>query len=92
MPLPLLFIGIAAATGVTGAGATVKAGIDQSHAKSINNNANLKIESAANRLDHLRKECGTSLQKLGEEKLFVLNHGIDEFLSNFKKIKNVNFS
>ena len=92
MPLPLLFIGIAAATGVTGAGATVKAGIDQSHAKSINNNANLKIENAANRLDHLRKECGTSLQKLGEEKLFVLNHGIDEFLSNFKKIKNVNFS
>lgn len=92
MPLPLLFIGIAAVTGVTGAGATVKAGVDQSHAKAINNNANQKIENAANRLDYLRKTCSTSLQKLGEEKVFVLNHGIDEFLSNFQKIKNVNFS
>lgn len=91
MPLPLVFIGIAAVTGVTGVGATVKAGVDQNHAKNINNNANQKIEETANKLDFLRKQCGESLQKLGEEKVFVLNNGINDFLTNFSKIKNVDF-
>ena len=40
MPIPFLFIGIAAVTGATGAGKTVKAGVDQSRAKKINANAN----------------------------------------------------
>ena len=92
MPLPLVFIGIAAVAGATGVGATVRAGEDQSHAKMINNNANQKIEFAANRLDYLRKQCGSSLQKLGEEKIFVLNNGIDDFLTYFSKIKNVDFT
>lgn len=92
MPLPLVFIGIAAVTGVTGVGATVKAGVDQSHAKDINNDANQRIENAAKRLDNLRKQCGDSLQSLGEEKVFVLNNGINEFITNFQKIKNVDFS
>lgn len=92
MPLPILFIGIAAVTGITGAGATAKAGIDQSKANSINNDANEKIESAGERLDIVRKQCGLSLQRLGEEKVFVLNNGISTFLENFQKIKNVDFS
>ena len=33
MPLPLLFIGIAAATGGLGVGKTIKAGIDVNNAK-----------------------------------------------------------
>lgn len=92
MPLPLVFIGIAAVSGATGAAATVKAGIDQSHAKDINNSANQRIEIAANRLNHLRKQCGEALRNLGEEKVFVLNNGITEFIANFQKIKNVEFS
>lgn len=92
MPLPLLFIGIAAVTGTTGAGATVKAGFDQAKAKGLNNEANRKIELAASRLDTLRKQCGDSLTDLGEAKLFVLNHSIDRFLSTFSKIKNADFS
>ena len=40
MPLPLLFIGIAAATGSVGVGKTIKAGIDSSVANRINKNAN----------------------------------------------------
>ena len=36
MPLPLLFIGIAAATGTVGIGKGVKAGIDNARADSIN--------------------------------------------------------
>ena len=42
MPLPLVFIGIAAVTGATGAVATVKAGVDQLHAKNINYDADQK--------------------------------------------------
>ena len=36
MPFPLLFIGIAAATGGLGVGKTIKAGIDANNAKKIN--------------------------------------------------------
>lgn len=37
MPLPLLFIGIAAVTGATGIGTTIKAGVDQAHAHLLTN-------------------------------------------------------
>ena len=91
MPLPILFIGIAAVTGATGVGATAKAGYDQIKAKGINNDANNKIELAATKLDILRKQCGESLNDLGELKIFVLNNGINRFLETFSKIKNVDF-
>lgn len=91
MPFPLIFIGIAAVTGATGIGKTIKAGIDQSQAKKINTDANERIENAANRLDILRKECGTALEDLGNEKIFVLNENMIIFLEDFRRIKNVDF-
>lgn len=91
MPLPLLFIGIAAVAGAAGIGKNIKAGVDQSHAKTINVGSNKRIENAANRLDNLRKQCGRSLQNLGEEKVFVLNGSIRSFLDSFEQIKNVDF-
>lgn len=92
MPLPLVFIGIAVATGATGAGATVKAGVDHSKAKKINTNTEERITYAANRLNDLRGQCGEALQHLGEEKLFVLSGSITSFLDSFSKIKNVDFA
>lgn len=92
MPLPLIFIGIAVATGVTGAGATVKAGVDHDKAKKINANAEERITQAANHLEVLRGQCGEALQGLGEEKLFVLKNSITSFLNTFTKIKNVDFT
>lgn len=92
MPLPLVFIGIAAVTGATGAGATVKAGVDHSKAKKINANSEERIAYAANRLNVLREQCGDALQNLGEEKLFVLSGSIAAFLDTFSKIKNVDFA
>ena len=80
MPLPLVFIGIAVVTGATGAGATVKAGVDHSKAKKINANTEERITYAANRLNILREQCGDALQHLGEEKLFVLSGSIASFL------------
>ncbi len=66
--------------------------MDQSHAISINKDANKRIEEAAKRLDVLRKQCGDVLRSLGEEKVFVLNNEINEFITFFRQIKNVDFS
>lgn len=91
MPLPLLFIGIAAVTGATGIGKTVKAGVDQSRAKALNTNSTERVKEAATRLDLLRRQCGASLEALGKEKVFVLNGSIKQFLDTFTQIKNVDF-
>lgn len=91
MPLPLLFIGIAAVTGTVGVGTTVKAGIDTKNAKKINLNANEIVNEATDRINAQRLACGNSLSSLGEEKMFVLNSNIASFLDTFTKIKNVDF-
>ena len=39
MPIPILFIGIAVATGAVGIGKTTKAGFDQYNAKKLANHA-----------------------------------------------------
>jgi hypothetical protein len=91
MPLPLLFIGLAAATGAFGIGKTVKAGIDTNNAKQINKSANEIVENSTDWLNAQRLACGRSLSQLGEQKLYVLNSTMTEFLDCFQKIKNVDF-
>lgn len=92
MPLPLLFIGIAAATGGLGIGKGIKAGVDASEAKKINKNANELVEEATEMLNKQRTACGNSLSHLGEEKVFVLNNSLAQFLNAFTQIKNVDFT
>lgn len=87
MPLPLLFIGVAAATGGLGAGKAIKAGVDASHAKRINRSANEIVETSTAQLNAQRFACGKALRQLGEEKLFVLNHSISAFLDTFSKLR-----
>lgn len=91
MPLPLLFIGLGAATAAAGVGKTVKAGMDNSKAKTINENANKRIESWSYKLDAARKQCGSALEHLGKEKISILNTSVKEFLESFEKLKNVDF-
>ena len=91
MPIPILFIGIAAITGATGIGKITKASIDQVRAKKLSCNSTERMESAARRLESLRQQCSNSLQTLGEEKLFVLHGGLSQFLTLFSQIKNVDF-
>lgn len=91
MPLPLLFIGIAAVTGVSGVSKTIGAAMDQSNAKKLNQNSDERIENAALRLEELRRQCGEALDNLGKEKIFVLDNNVKRFLDTFKKIKNVDF-
>lgn len=92
MPLPLLFIGVAAATGGLGIGKSIKAGVDAKQANDINKSANQLVEESTDMLNRQRLACGTSLSHLGEEKLFVLNNSISQFLDAFTQIKNVDFT
>lgn len=54
MPLPILFIGIAAATGMFGIGGTVKAGFDAKNAKQINKSANELVQESTDYLNAQR--------------------------------------
>lgn len=91
MPLPLLFIGIAAATGLAGAGKTVKAVVDNTNANKINTAANEGVDNARKRLEQQRGAVAQSLEKLGEEKLQILAGTVTSFVSAFEKIKNIDF-
>ena len=91
MPLPILFIGIAATTGSLGIGKSIKAGVDASAASKINRSAQELVEDATKGLEWERKACGTSLEQLGQQKLVVLNSSIQAFLQAFSHIKNVDF-
>lgn len=91
MPLPLLFIGIAAVTGGVGVGKSVKAGVDTYSAKKITQSANELVDDATAWLNAERLACGNSLRELGEEKIYILESNIAGFLETFTKIKNVDF-
>lgn len=92
MPLPLLFIGVAAATGATGIGKSAKAFVDIKKAKKINMNSEERLETAGERLNQLRTQCGESLEALGKEKIAVLSGSLKAFVESFSMIKNVDFT
>ena len=87
MPLPLLFIGIAAASGMFVIGGTVKAGFDAKNAKQINKSANELVQESTDYLNAQRLACGNSLTRLGAEKMAVLNGTISDFLNVLHKLK-----
>ena len=91
MPLPLLFIGVAVATGAVGSEKTIRAAVDNSKAKRINDIANTSIEGARAELDRQRTETGTSIEQLGALKLNVLDHDVLDFVTTFEQIKNIDF-
>ena len=89
--LPVLFIGVAAATGALGAGKTAKAISTNNAAKKINTMANERVEKARNKLEQKRQEVSTALEELGEIKVHVLANSVTNFVETFEKIKNVDF-
>lgn len=91
MALPLLFIGVAAATGSFGVGSTIKAGVDANKAKNLNQTANEIVQNSTEWLNAQRLACGNSLTQLGKEKVYILNSTIARFLDSFQQIKNVDF-
>ena len=92
MPLPLFFIGVAATTGLFGAGKTVKAISDNSKANKINTLANKEVDEAREALEWNREEVASSLENLGELKMNILTNNVTNFVNTFEKIKNVDFT
>ena len=92
MPLPLLFIGAAAATGMFGAGKTVKAFSDNQKAGDLIKIANREVEEAKETLEQKRLEVKDSFDNLGQLKLTVLKKNVMDFITTFEKIKNVDFT
>lgn len=86
-----LFIGIAAVTGSVGAGKTVKAGLDVHAASQINKFANQIVAESTELINAQRASCSQALKCLGEEKVFLLNENMTQFLNTFTKLKNVDF-
>ena len=91
MPLPLLFIAVAAATGLVGVGKSVKAAVDTHDANKTNEKANDVIAAAKRGVENARKSCGADLNKLGKKKVTILDSSINHFVQSFGKLKNVNF-
>ena len=91
MPLPLLFIGAAAASGLLGASKTAKAISDNSKANKINTLANESVNKAQRKLEEHRAAVSDALSELGEMKLHILNGNINAFVNTFEKIKNIDF-
>lgn len=69
MPLPLLLIGPAIAAGIAGLGASAKAMIDSSKAKSIGGAADLAYQEASERLEATRVRVNDHLAALGRTRL-----------------------
>ena len=92
MPLPLLFIIPAAASGLAGAGAAVKGFADNMEANRLTGNANDRIDAASDQLRRSRDVCANALSGLGSEKIFVLNNSIARFVDSFSKIKNLDLA
>lgn len=89
MPIPLLFIGAAAATGVFGIGKTVKAGADQKDANDTNERADSMIKAASKKIETCRKNCGAAIDNLGTCKIYILDNSIKPFIKEFEKINHI---
>ncbi len=87
--LPLVFIVPAAATGIAGAGKTVKSFLDNSEADRLTQEANDQVSQSQADLETARQLCSSALSNLGEVKLNVLNNSIAGFITAFEQIKNL---
>ncbi len=92
MPIPLLFIGIAAATGAVGVGKSVKAGVDQIDANETNERANSIVEDAKEKIEDYRANCGDAISDLGQRKIRILDGSIRSFILEYEKLNNVELS
>lgn len=92
MPIPLLFIGIGAATATFGVGKSIKAGIDQKEANRTNERADDIIKDASKKIETCRRNCGAAIDNLGKCKIQILDESIKPFIAEFEKLNHVELS
>ncbi len=97
MPLPFIVgavlakvvLGAGVAAGVTGAAKGVKGVMDSSEAKDIQRRAEILLEESKKSLEGVKELTTQTIIKLGETKLKALGNEIDDFVSVFSKIRNI---
>lgn len=89
MPLPLVLIGIAAASAIFGAGKGVQAVSDNSKARSLDDEAQDIFDTAKRKMVRRKSLTKKALEQLGEVKLNAWNDQIGKFVKTFSKIKYV---
>lgn len=89
MPIPVFFIGAAAATAAFGVGKSVKAGVDQKNANDTNKVAESIANRAIEKIENSRINCGNSIEKLGSCKINILDNSIKPFIQEFEKLNHV---
>lgn len=92
MPIPFLFIAAAAGTGALGIGKTIKAGVDQKEANETNERAQRIIRNASEKIETCRKNCGASIDNLGQRKIKILDDSVKPFIREFEKLNRVELS
>lgn len=89
MPLPFILGGIALAAGVAGAKKAVDAHSTMKEAQEIFERAERRVSRSERRLKDAKKETNGALESLGKQKVTMVEGNVGEFISNFKKIKNI---
>lgn len=89
MPIPLLFIGIGAATGVFGVGKSIKAGVDQNEANKTNERADDIVKAASKKIETCRINCGSAIDNLGKLKIQILDQSVKPFITEFEKLNHI---
>lgn len=89
MPLPLLIPVIIATAGLVGAGKTAKAIYDNSKANDVASNAHDIVDRANKNLDIRKGATNRHLSDYGKQKLEALDKQVSQFVTLFKRLKNV---
>ena len=89
MPIPVVLIGVAAATGVLGLGKNIEAAIQNKNANSIVEEAQNIYETAKDRLEKQRDITSADLDDYGKIKLKSYYEDIGGFLQYFNCFKRV---
>lgn len=92
MPLPLILIGIAAASGLFGLGSGVKAVVKNNEAADTNETAKRLFKQAQEKLEKAKADTNSALEKFGQQKISVWSSQMTDFVNVFSKIKNVEMS
>ncbi|MBQ6297257.1 MAG: hypothetical protein IJK81_06150 [Selenomonadaceae bacterium] len=91
MAIPFLAV-IVGGVGVVGVATVDDARTKMNRAKEINRDAQRKADAAKARHDKTRKSTDDTLTNLGKTKISIMASSMNDFVENYKRIRNVNFN
>lgn len=89
--IPLLIGAISAASAAHGIKKGIEGANDLSVAKERRNKAEMLSESAKANMENANYRAMDRLEKLADAKIHILSESMSDFVTNFERIKNVNF-